>query len=109
VRLASVGDTAAVPKDVALCVYRVAQEALSNVIRHSGAHSVDLRLRLEAGDLVLQVTDDGHGLQTRGQGLGLRSAAERVRAVGGELRIESPPGHGTTVSLAVPLNGRNHA
>jgi signal transduction histidine kinase len=109
VRLVSVGDTAAVPKDVALCVYRVAQEALSNVIRHSGAHSVDLMLRLEAGALVLQVTDDGHGLQTPGQGLGLRSAAERVRAVGGVLRIESPAGQGTTVSLAVPLNGSTHA
>jgi len=109
VRLASVGDTAAVPKDVALCVYRVAQEALSNVIRHSGAHSVDLVLRLEAGDLVLQVTDDGHGLQNPGQGLGLRSAAERVRAVGGVLRVESPAGQGTTVSVAVPLNGSVHA
>jgi two-component system sensor histidine kinase UhpB len=113
VRLASVGDTAFVPQDVALCVYRVAQEALTNVIRHSGAHSVALSLRHEGGDLVLQVTDDGHGLRTTvpglGTGRGLRFAAERVRAVGGVLRVESPPGQGTTVSVTVPLNGSNHA
>jgi two-component system sensor histidine kinase UhpB len=113
VRLSNAGDTAAIPQDVALCVYRVAQEALSNVIRHSGASSVDLLLRQEDGDLFLQVTDDGHGLRTPvpgpGSGRGLRFAAERVRAVGGVLRVESLPGQGTTVSVAVPLNGSNHA
>jgi two-component system sensor histidine kinase UhpB len=113
VRLANGGETVSVPQDVALCVYRVAQEALNNVVRHSGAHRVDLSLRQLNGDLVLQVTDDGQGLRTPvpGQrpGLGLRYAAERVRAVGGVLTVESPPGQGTTLSLSVPLNGSSHA
>jgi signal transduction histidine kinase len=107
VRLASHGDTSAIPRDVALCLFRVAQEAVNNVIRHSRARSIDLALRREGTALLLQVTDDGRGFpagaRDQATGLGLRSATERVRAVGGTLAVESAPGAGTTVRVAVPL------
>ena len=106
-RVANNHDTSAIPLDVAMCLYRVAQEALSNVVRHSQAHSVDVSLRREGADLVLQLTDDGQGMGASGQGpgtgLGLRSAAERVRLVGGALAVRSAPGQGTTVCVAVPV------
>jgi signal transduction histidine kinase len=103
----SEADTADLPRDVALCLYRVAQEALNNVIRHAGAHRVDLTLRREGGLLKLEVSDDGRGIapERRGEraGLGLRSATERVHACGGELIVESAPGAGTALRVTVPL------
>ncbi len=107
VHMVNHGDTATVPADAALCVYRVAQEALTNVIRHSGANRVDLLLRRDDHRLVLEVTDDGCGVTpgpgVAAHGLGLRSAAERADAVGGALTLESSPGAGTTVRMTVPF------
>jgi signal transduction histidine kinase len=101
------GDTSAIPLDISLCLYRVAQEALNNVTLHSGAHSVDLSLCCEEAELSLQVTDHGRGFTLgaldHATGLGLHSAAERVGSVGGTLTIESAPGAGTTVRATVPL------
>jgi signal transduction histidine kinase len=109
VRLRNGDDTGSVPPDVALCVYRVVQEALNNVVRHSGARRVDLSLHCRAEELLLEVVDNGRGfpsiVPSRRSGLGLRSAAERVRAVGGYLSVNSSPGAGTTVRVTVPLNG----
>jgi two-component system sensor histidine kinase UhpB len=106
-------DPSAIPQDVALCLYRVVQEALNNVIRHAGARRVDVLLRLEGSHLALRVTDDGRGFDPapagQGTGLGLRSAAERVAAVGGRLMVDSAPGAGTTVRVAIPLNGERDA
>jgi signal transduction histidine kinase len=107
VRMVNGGDTSAIPRDVALCLFRVAQEALSNVVRHSGARRVDLSLRREGAELLLDVADDGRGFTVgapdQGTGLGLRSAAERVRAVGGALTVGSEPGAGTRFRATVPL------
>jgi two-component system sensor histidine kinase UhpB len=107
VRLRNGDDTGSVPPDVALCVYRVAQEALNNVVRHSRARRVDLSLHCRTEELLLEVADDGQGFAfippSRRSGLGLRSAAERVRAVGGYLSVNSSPGAGTTVRVTVPL------
>jgi signal transduction histidine kinase len=98
---------------VALCLYRVVQEALNNVVRHSGARRANVLLHLEGGHLALRVTDDGRGFESapagRSTGLGLRSAAERVAAVGGLLTVESAPGAGTTVRVAIPLDARHDA
>jgi two-component system sensor histidine kinase UhpB len=108
VHLRNGDDTRSVPPDVALCVYRVAQEALNNVVRHSGARRVDLSLHCRAEGLLLEVADDGRGFASTAparRGLGLRSAAERVRAVGGDLSVNSSPGAGTTVRVTVPLGG----
>lgn len=92
---------------VANCVYRVAQEALTNVAKHAMAGSVDVSLAL-AGDgwLTLRVQDDGRGIEdAAGAALrspGLLGMQERARAVGGEVRVTSRPGQGTAVELQVP-------
>lgn len=87
-----------------LVVYRVAQEALTNAARHSGASTVGLSLVQEDGELVLEVLDDGSGIgEGGGDGVGIKGMRERSRLVGGELRIGPGPGSGTRVRLAVPL------
>jgi two-component system, NarL family, sensor histidine kinase UhpB len=101
----SEGDLSGLGDDAQLVVYRVAQEALSNAARHSGAERVvvELRRRDDAG-VSLQVSDDGRGFafdESEG-GLGIAGMRERALLVGGELTIESRPGHGTSVRLAVP-------
>lgn len=91
--------------DAQLVVYRVAQEALSNAARHSGAGQVKVRLqRTNGGGVLLDIADDGRGFafdQAEG-GLGIAGMRERALLIGGELTIESRPGHGTTVRLTVP-------
>jgi two-component system, NarL family, sensor histidine kinase UhpB len=84
-----------------LVLYRVAQEALSNVARHSGAEHAQVRLRDDAGTVELTVSDDGRGFtfdEAEG-GLGIAGMRERALLVGGELQIESRPGVGTAVRL----------
>ncbi|HEX3173282.1 MAG TPA: sensor histidine kinase [Solirubrobacterales bacterium] len=90
--------------DVQLVVYRVAQEALTNAARHSGATRVEVRLSRSRQGVELTVADDGRGFafaESEG-GLGIAGMRERALLVGGRLTIESRPGHGTTVRLAVP-------
>jgi two-component system sensor histidine kinase UhpB len=102
---AAEGDFSDLADDAQLVVYRVAQEALSNAARHSGAERVRVRLRRDAGGGVdLEVTDDGRGFafDQSERGLGIAGMRERALLVGGELTIESRPGHGTTVRLTVP-------
>jgi two-component system sensor histidine kinase UhpB len=104
-RLEADGDFSDLGDDPQLVVYRVAQEALSNAARHSGAEHVEVRLRrTEGGGVVLEVTDDGRGFafDDSERGLGIGGMRERALLVGGELTIESRPGHGTTVRLNVP-------
>jgi len=100
---------AALAKDAALCLYRVAQEALNNVIRHARAHAASVVLRQMDGGLLLAVRDDGVGFdpdEPRGRGsLGLVSMRERLRLVNGTLDVESTPGHGTSVTAWVPGDG----
>jgi len=99
------GDFTDLGDDAQLVVYRVAQEALSNAARHSGAGRIAVRLtRREDGGVELEVTDDGCGFafdESEG-GLGIAGMRERALLVGGDLTIESRPGHGTTVRLFVP-------
>ena len=99
------GEFADLGDDAQLVVYRVAQEALANAARHSGASGVRVRLRRrdDAG-VELTVADDGRGFafdEAEG-GLGIAGMRERALLVGGELTIESRPGRGTTVRLNVP-------
>ena len=97
------------PEDVALCLYRVAQESLRNIREHAGARSVRVSLRGGNGELVLRIEDDGRGFvreQVRGKGgLGLISMEERVRLVGGRLSIAPRPGGGTLVEVRAPTPG----
>ncbi len=99
------GDFSDLGGDAQLVVYRVAQEALSNAARHSGAGCVAVELRRRKdGGVELEVSDDGRGFafdESEG-GLGIAGMRERALLIGGELTIESRPGRGTTVHLTVP-------
>ncbi|MGX1129609.1 signal transduction histidine kinase [Streptomyces glaucescens] len=86
---------------------RVAQEALHNALRHSGADRVDVALEKRGNGAVLRVTDDGSGFDPRqvrraGRHLGLVSMRDRAGGVGGRLTVESAPGKGTTIEMEVP-------
>ena len=88
-------------------VFRIAQEALQNALRHAAAGRIEVRLGNGGGRLALSVTDDGRGFDVsapgvRGRRLGLTSMEERAVELGGVLAIESRPGAGTTVRLDVP-------
>jgi signal transduction histidine kinase len=97
----------AIPEDTALCLYRIAQEALRNVVKHSGARSAEVELSGSAGGLCLRVADDGAGFDPRrvqGKGgLGLVSMRERLHLIGGEVAVDSPPSGGTRIQVRVPL------
>jgi signal transduction histidine kinase len=85
-------------------VFRIAQEALHNALRHAHAEHIDVRLRCDVAGIELTVADDGAGFDTtevRSRRLGLTTMAERARDIGGDLRIDSTPGAGTTVRLSV--------
>jgi PAS domain S-box-containing protein len=99
----------AIPHDVALCLYRVAQESLRNIAAHAAAHNARINLRSSEAGLELVIADDGEGFDLaeaqRLGGLGLISLEERVRLVGGSLAISTEPQHGTEVRVQVPLGG----
>ncbi len=84
-------------------IFRICQEALNNVCKHSGAATADVTLTLDHGTLCLQVRDTGHGFDqgdpTRSDAFGLRGMFERANALGGTLQIHSSPGGGTRVEL----------
>jgi signal transduction histidine kinase len=87
-------------------LYRVAQEALQNVAKHSHAQSVTVELKGKSDRISLRIGDDGIGFNMREErmnGLGLVSMLERVRLIGGTLRIRSSPNSGTTIEAFVPL------
>jgi signal transduction histidine kinase len=100
--------------DINLCLFRIAQECLTNVARHSGARSVDVQLKFEGtSGLELIVADDGRGFETaklnERAGLGILSMRERLRLVGGELALHAAPGEGTYVAATVPSAQVNRA
>ena len=105
VSLETAGAPAPVDSTRAIHVYRVLQEALSNVARHSGATRAAVRLRFDDGKLVLEVEDHGRGLDpgTARRGLGLVAMRERAALVGGTLEFLRPTQGGTLVRLSMPL------
>lgn len=93
-------------------LYRIAQEALSNAVRHADASRIDVTLDRSGDELVLGVTDDGRGFDaTRSthDGMGLRSMSQRAASVGGRLDIESRPGGGTRIVAFVPIQANEPA
>jgi PAS domain S-box-containing protein len=95
-----------IPNAIALCMYRVAQEAVRNIVKHAHATQANVHLQSINGMLQLQVTDNGIGFNVnkaeKPVGLGLHSIDERVSLVGGSLRVESS-GDGTVLSVNIPL------
>jgi signal transduction histidine kinase len=100
---------ARLPPDISLCFYRVAQEALSNVIKHSKTDRAQLTLIEEQGRLRMQVRDFGSGfkLGDSGTGLGLSTMQERLRIIRGELSISSKPGKGTVITAKADITSHN--
>ena len=101
------------PPEVEITAFRVAQEAVTNVIRHASASRVVVTIAHRSGKLEIGVVDDGRGFDVRatmealstGKALGLLGMQERARMLGGEFRIEATPGQGTSVRVVVPVEG----
>jgi signal transduction histidine kinase len=95
----------ALSPDVEQCVYRVAQEAVTNVVNHANAKNLTVKLEFAEGKLTLVVHDDGVGFDiekvNKSSQFGLIGMQERAQLIGGELNVTSKPGHGTTVQLTV--------
>lgn len=96
-----------IPGDVALCLFRIAQEALRNVKRHSSADRAEVRLEAVDGKLHLSVADRGRGFdanrRSMREGIGIQSMKERLRALGGQLEIDSRPMEGTRIDAWLPF------
>jgi len=96
--------------DIALCLYRVLQESLQNVLRHSGANAARAELSRHGNTLRLVVADLGKGFDFKrarqSGGLGLVSMEERLRLVHGSVAVQTNPGHGARREVNVPLGMR---
>jgi two-component system sensor histidine kinase DegS len=98
-----------------LAIFRVVQECLSNIHRHSGSSSARIRIARESGKVIVEVSDEGRGmdpdklakLRARSAGLGLRGIRERVRPFNGDVEIESQVDQGTSVRIIFPIAERN--
>jgi signal transduction histidine kinase len=99
---------AAIPREIASCLYRVAREALQNVAQHAKPKHVFVELAMRNGRIVLTISDDGAGFDqqaVKGRGgLGLIGMEERARLVNGKLSITTQPGRGTRIALEIPCS-----
>jgi signal transduction histidine kinase len=97
--------------DVALCLFRIVQEGLRNLKKHSGVAKAQVRLRRAGGKLVVSVCDEGLGFDVRElgkkEGLGIRSMEERAHLLGGRFEIHSKPGKGTRIEAWVPFQPKS--
>lgn len=94
------------PNELQMAVYRVVQEALSNVRKHSGTLAARVSVTRLAGEMVVEVSDEGRGFELRNKrraGFGLRGIVERIQLVGGNCEVQSRPGGGTRVVARLPL------
>jgi PAS domain S-box-containing protein len=99
------GEPSALPADWEENLFRIAQECLTNVLRHARASSVNASIRFDEEEVRLQFDDDGQGFDpaARSEGYGLLGMRERVGAMGGRMEVESSRGLGTTISICLPL------
>lgn len=101
---------AELPPDVSLSLFRVAQEALHNVVKHSRADDVSIQINVQQNDLILRIVDNGKGFaysEKKTVGLGLVNMKERLKALGGNVQVTSMPMRGTVVEASVPLEHRS--
>ena len=96
----------AMPKETAIALFRIVQEGITNIIRHAGARSVTLRFVIEADACRFTLSDDGCGFDAADPKFrwshGIMGMRQRVRALSGQIQIESAPGAGTTLRVAIP-------
>jgi signal transduction histidine kinase/ligand-binding sensor domain-containing protein len=103
------GPEAALPQEMEQQLLRIAQEAVTNVVKHAGAEHIAIKLHADAGKLSLRIQDDGRGFEpqgvfsSHGGHFGLIGMRERAERLGGEMRLASNPGEGTEVEVTVPL------
>jgi PAS domain S-box-containing protein len=97
-----------IPKDVALCLFRVTQEGLANVVKHSRSKTAKVTLQGDPGEVTLRISDSGigfdHTFQTVSLGLGMVGMSERLRLVGGRFTVNSQPNQGTEIVAVVTLS-----
>jgi len=99
------------PPAIETALFRIAQEALTNVVKHAAASRVHIALQIEDGSISLCIEDDGKGFEVApsgiepigGAGVGLQGIQERVSILGGELTLKSAPGEGTRIMACIPL------
>ena len=102
----SAGDNLRLQPDLALCLFRVAQETLTNSVRHGNARTIRVSRTTTAERVELNVVDDGVGFvasERTKSGLGLRSIHERVRFMRGSVSVDSRPGEGAKVQVQIPI------
>jgi signal transduction histidine kinase len=103
------GDSATLPENLAHQVLRIAQEAVTNVVKHAGANHVSLRLSVDPGGLQLNIVDDGRGFDAStafasgNEHFGLIGMRERAKRMGGNVSLVTRPGEGTELNLKVPV------
>ena len=96
------------PKDAAMNLYRIVQENLNNILKHSHAKRAEISLERDVHDVQLRISDDGCGFDAddageNRKGLGLKNIAERVKMLGGKLRVDSQVGRGTRLEVSIPF------
>ena len=102
----SVSDS--LPDEYRVCIYRLVQEALNNVVRHSGAKNAEVTVRQSPKSINVRVRDDGRGFNAqRTRGLGLLGMEERVKRLAGTFTIESKPDHGVSLTAELPFPPRD--
>lgn len=98
--------------DVATAVFRIVQEALTNVARHSGADWAGIEVRRRDGNVVVRIDDNGKGMSDahsrKPRSFGLLGMRERAYVLGGDLTVSSPLGHGTRIEAVIPAFGTGH-
>lgn len=110
VHVYTAGLEARLDPQVETVLYRVIQECVNNVIRHSGADTLDISITREVGELAATIEDNGRGFDSTvaAAGMGLRNIRTRVEYLKGEVEFDSRPGHGTVVAIRIPLEPTQH-
>jgi|GEM_PF-1401342 len=115
-QFSAVEPLANITRGIQITGFRIAQEAITNILRHANAGFVSVHLRTETDELRMKIVDDGRGFDPAeiegrtcsDRGFGLMGMRERAGSVGGRVQIVSSPGMGTTVEVSLPLNGSGH-
>jgi two-component system NarL family sensor kinase len=93
-------------REAATNIYRIVQESLNNILKHSRAKNARITLERDVHEVLLKIEDDGCGFKSSdgGKGLGLKNIAERVRMLGGKIKLDSEPDKGTRIEITIPIS-----